>query len=87
MMNMNPIRMHADPREARPEPVKRARFDESMGRYLGKPVDFYSSIITRQKMRLYLSPRDDPLVVQVWALPLGSLWPGKYQNGRTMACP
>uniref|UniRef100_A0A7S4CXK8 Guanine nucleotide-binding protein subunit beta-like protein n=1 Tax=Eutreptiella gymnastica TaxID=73025 RepID=A0A7S4CXK8_9EUGL len=64
MMNMNPIRMHADPREARPEPVKRARFDESMGRYLGKPVDFYSSIITRQKMRLYLSPRDDPLVVQ-----------------------
>eukprot|EP00667_Euglena_gracilis_P025751 EG_transcript_30409 len=50
--------------DGRPDPPKRARFDDALGRYLGKPVDFFSSIITLQKQRLYCSPRDDPFVVQ-----------------------
>jgi len=50
--------------DGRPEGPKRARFDDTIGRYLGRPVDFYSSLITLQKHRLYASPKDDLLLVQ-----------------------
>eukprot|EP00906_Rhabdomonas_costata_P035214 RCo049486 len=35
--------------------TKRMRFDDPAGRFLGKPVDFYSSIVTFLKSRNYRS--------------------------------